>query len=467
MCILFNGGVEMNDVIAAISTPYGRGGIAVLRISGEGAIECADRMFCPASGRPLADTEGGRVVYGRILHSGERIDDGCAAVFRAPRSFTGEDTVEISCHGGILIAQKVLESILISGARPAEGGEFSRRAFISGKITLTEAEAIMDIIDAESDDALKIAASQGEGVLSSQIDLLRERLVALLSQVYVYIDYPDEDLTDVTAAEAADILRGIRDKAEALLATYSTGRTVSRGINAVICGKPNTGKSSLLNRILGRERAIVTDIAGTTRDTIEENATLGRVPLHLVDTAGLHETSDTVEALGVERSRRSLDDAELVLAVFDASSPLSDEDRNVISLLRGEKSAETLILLNKTDRDCLLTEDDFPGFKDILKVSCLTGEGFEALVRTVNDRFIDGKIDLRHDAVISNARQYAALKKAADALDGALACLERGQSPDVAGLDIEAAIGALGELDGRSVGEEIVQGIFSRFCVGK
>lgn len=457
----------MNDVIAAISTPYGRGGIAVLRISGDGAIECADKMFRLPSGRRLCDVAGGSVVYGEILHSGERIDDGCAAVFRAPRSFTGEDTVEISCHGGVLITQKVLESILACGARPALGGEFSKRAFISGKMSLTEAESIMDIIDAESDDALKVAAAAQEGILSKKIDALHDRLVALLSQVYVYIDYPDEDLTDVTSDEAADILRSVLSETNGLLATYSTGRAVSKGISAVICGRPNTGKSSLLNRILGRERAIVTDVAGTTRDTIEENAMLGQVPLHLVDTAGLHETGDRVEALGVERSRQSLEDAELVFAVFDASKPLTAEDGEVLAMLRVEKRERTVIVLNKTDVDMKIAEADFEDFPDVIKFSCRTGEGMDALAEAVNKRYIDGRLDLRHDAVISNARQYAALKRAQEALENALCCLQNGTSPDVAGLDIEDAIGALGQLDGRSVGEEIVHGIFSRFCVGK
>ena len=460
--------VMMEKTIAAVSTPYGRGGIAVIRISGQGAIECASHFFKPKSGKSLTETESNKTVYGDIYKNGSIIDDGMCSVYRAPHSFTGEDTVEISCHGGILITQSVLECAFLCGAEAAGPGEFSKRAFINGKLSLTQAEAVIDLIDAENADAVKIASAQSRGVLSKKIESVRQGLIELLSQIYVFIDYPDEDLSDVTEQQAWEKLCSVRDEISSLLATYNTGKALSRGIKTVIFGKPNTGKSSLLNILCHSERAIVTDIAGTTRDTVEQSCELGRVTLRLADTAGIRKSDDEVEKIGIKRAYSALEEAELVFAVFDTSRELEEQDFEIISELEKTKGKTVIYLLNKSDiRSPLFDVNSFSEYKNAVEISCKASSGIKALSDLVNSLYIDGKIDIVNDAVLSNARQYAALKKAYDSTENALTALKNGLSPDVAGLDIESAIGSLGELDGRSVGEEIVNSIFHRFCIGK
>lgn len=453
----------MNDIISAVSTPFGKGGIAVIRISGKGSFELADRMFRPGSGKPLAGRQGGRVVYGDILFDGERIDDGCAILFRAPNSYTGEDTVEISCHGGILVTSKVYESTLLCGARPAEAGEFTRRAFLSGRMGLTQAEAVIDLIDAETEEAVRLAANGTSGKLGREAAELRERIVALLAEAYVLTDYPDEELSDLTTDKLTDEIKSIAAAADRLLATYKTGHAVADGIDTVICGRPNTGKSSLLNALLGRDRAIVTSIAGTTRDTIEEKCSLGRVTLNLCDTAGIHQSEDSVELMGIDRARQKLSEAELALAVFDISAPLTDDDRDILCALDPHKA---VIVLNKSDLHPCLTIDDFAQFPHVAVISCEKKEGLDALRVTVEEMFIDGEIDYSR-AVLTNARQHAALSSARRYLDAALDAIESGFGADTAGLDLELAAGAVGELDGISVLTEVVDTIFARFCVGK
>ncbi len=452
-----------NDIISAVSTPFGKGGIAVIRISGDGCFELADRMFRPKSGKPLSGRTGGRVVYGDILYSGQRIDDGCATLFRAPNSYTGQDTVEISCHGGILVTSRVYESTLLCGARPADPGEFTRRAFLSGRMGLTQAEAVIDLIDAENEEAMRLAAAGTSGILAREASAIRERIIALLAEAYVLTDYPDEELSDL---DSDSLKKGITDliaAADKLLATYRTGHAVADGIDTVICGRPNTGKSSLLNALLGRERAIVTSVAGTTRDTIEEKCTLGRVTLALCDTAGIHQSDDQVEKMGIDRARERLSACELALAVFDMSEALTDDDRAIIASLDPEKS---VIVLNKSDLTHITTAADFVGFAHIVTLSCESGEGIDSLRDTVEAMFIDGAIDYTQ-AVITNARQFAALKRAREYLTAALEAVNSGMSADMAGLDLELAAGAVGELDGISVLTEVVDTIFARFCVGK
>lgn len=453
----------MKDIISAISTPFGKGGIAVIRISGEGSFELADRMFRPRTGKPLCQRKGGTVVYGDILYEGERIDDGCAVLFRGPNSYTGQDTVEISCHGGVLVTSRVYESTLLCGARAAGPGEFTRRAFISGRMDLTRAEAVIDLIDAENEEAMKLAAAGTAGVLGRETEQLRRRMIDLLSQAYVQTDYPDEELSDLDSAGLESALCELIGRTEALAATYRTGHAVSCGIDTVICGRPNTGKSSLLNMLLGRERAIVTELAGTTRDTIEEKCTLGRVTLALCDTAGIRDSHDTVERLGIDRARQRLDECELALAVFDGSAPLSQDDRGIIALLDPQKS---IVILNKSDLEGVLSPDDFEGFEHVVTLSCREGRGIEALRDKVEQLFIDGSIDYS-GAVITNARQLAAVKNATRYLRAALEASRAGMGADIAGLDLELAASAISELDGRGVIGEVVDAIFSRFCVGK
>lgn len=463
----------MTDTIAAISTPYGKGGIAVIRISGDEAMAVAGRVFHPASGKPLAEAEGGRIIYGNICAPtvdgilGKVIDDGMAAVLRAPRSYTGEDTVEISCHGGILLTEQVLSAVIAAGARPAEAGEFTRRAFVAGKLSLTEAEAVINLIDARSEEALKLARSHTAGRLTAKLAEFYESLKTLISTAYVYADYPDEDLTDLSTEEMVAALETLRAQMQALSDTYYVGHAVSEGIAAVIVGRPNTGKSSILNRLLGRERAIVSDIAGTTRDTIEETVQVGRVTLRLTDTAGLRDSEDPIEQIGVRRSLAALSEAELILAVFDGTERLSPEDLELLEKLSGCASPK-IALVNKSD---LRAGDpvDLPDglFGAVCPVSAKTGEGMDRLLAAIESLYVSGEIDYDSTAILANARQKGALDRAIAGVEAALRALQDGFTPDVAGLDLEEAMAALSEADGRAVSADIVDAIFHRFCVGK
>ena len=462
----------MTDTIAAVSTAYGKGGIAVIRISGDEAIEIASRVFRPASGGSLTATEGGRIVYGAICAPaesgfGKQIDDGMAAVLRAPRSYTGENTVELSCHGGILLTEQVLSAVIAAGARPAEAGEFTRRAFVAGKLSLTEAEAVINLIDARSEEALKLARSHTSGRLTAKLSEFYESLRTLLSTAYVFADYPDEDLTDLSPDEMIASLEGLEAAMQALSDTYYVGHAVSEGVSAVIVGRPNTGKSSLLNRLLGRDRAIVSAIAGTTRDTIEETVQVGRVTLRLTDTAGLRESEDIIEQIGVERSLAALSAAELVLAVFDGAESLTEEDMELLSRL-ASCDAPKIAILNKSDLGAADAIDLPEGlFAHTCAVSAQTGEGMEALRQVIEGLFVSGEIDYDSTAILANARQKGALDRALAGVRAALGALWSGFTPDVAGLDLEEAMAALSEADGRAVSADIVDAIFHRFCVGK
>ncbi len=455
----------MNDTIAAISTPYGRGGISLIRISGSDAIAVADRVFRPKSGRKLSDTPAGRAVYGSILADGEAIDDGIVTLFRAPSSYTGEDTAEVSCHGGILLTSRVLTAILSAGARAAEPGEFTRRAFLSGKISLTEAEAVIDLIDAESDEQIKLAKSHLDGSLSRTVDDLYEGLRELVSAVYVYADYPDEDLADLTPDQMRHRLREIRDRLTALLSSYKRGRAVREGIATALVGRPNTGKSSLLNRLLGQDRAIVSDIPGTTRDTVEETVRLDKILLRLTDTAGIRQTDDPIEKIGVQRSVAAMEGAELILAVFDGSQPETSEDAELIARLR-ESGRSVLAILNKSDLPRQF-DADLSDFDGIYPLSAATGEGVDGLRTAIEAMYAGGQIDYDRSAVLSSARQAASVRNALESVELALSALDQGFTPDVAGMDLERAMSALGQTDGRSVSADIVDTIFHRFCVGK
>ena len=452
----------MSSVISAVSTPYGRGGVAMIRVSGNGAIEICDKIF--NGKKPLCDVEANKAVYGDIVYNGEVIDDGIFTVFRAPHSFTGEDTVEICCHGGILITQKVLSATYGAGARPAEAGEFTRRAFSSGRLSLSEAEAVIDLIDAESNEQLRLARSHTSGVLSRKIESIREELVSLISQIYVFVDYPDEDLSDVTPDEALERTKALCYDINALCKSYNTGRIIREGIDTVICGKPNTGKSSLLNALSGYDRAIVTSVPGTTRDTVEERINLGKVTLNLCDTAGIHETEDEVERLGIERSIAKIENAQLTLAVFDGSQPLDREDKEVLERL---DKATSIIVINKNDLGTVLTNADFEGFDNIVSISAKHSECTERLTEIVEAMFMSNAIDYTKDAIISNARQFACADTALNSAKNALDALTEGYTPDVAAMELELCLGALSELDSRKVSEEVVNAIFSRFCIGK
>ncbi len=455
----------INNAIAAISTPYGRGGVALIRISGDDAIAVADRMFSLKRGKKLCDCEGGRAYYGDILLENEIIDDGIATLFRAPHSYTGEDTVEITCHGGILISSKVLEACFEAGASPAGPGEFTKRAFMNGKLSLSQAEAVINIIDAETNAALKLSRAHANGALTKKIDKIYSDMLELVSQSYVFADYPDEDLTDVSEEQMVQRLKQIYDGLNALYLTYDTGRAINKGVYTAIVGTPNAGKSSLLNALLGKERAIVSEIEGTTRDFIEESVNIGDIVLRLCDTAGLRDSADVIESIGIKRSYEAIDKAELVLAVFDGSRAVTSGERELIEYLKN-CGCKKIAVINKID--LIQNFDiDMSLFDAIIRISTKSAEGIEALKEKISSLFISGEIDYASGELLVSARQASSVKAASNALLRAIEALEKGYTRDVAGLDIEDAMASLMQTDGRQVGMDIVDSIFHNFCVGK
>ena len=459
------------DTIAAVSTPYGKGGIAVIRISGSDAIKVADKVFKPLSGKSLDDIESSRAVYGAIFDVAARekkqIDDGIAVCFRAPRSFTGEDTVEISCHGGVLITQKVLASVLAAGARIALAGEFTKRAFINGKMSLTSAESLGELLEARTDEQIALARSGMKGVLSGKIGEIYNSLCDVLAGIFAKIDYPDEDLADIGLDEMLEVADSCLERLNRLADTYSTGHAVAEGIPTVILGRTNAGKSSLYNRILGRNAAIVTDIEGTTRDILTDSAKLGKVMLRISDTAGLRSSSDTVERIGIDRARQAAEEAELILAVFDGSHEPRNEDKEFISYL-SELGGVKIAIVNKSDLGyCESYDGILSGVDEVCHLSAESGDGFESLVDAVEKIYIDRSLDMGSDAIITNARQCAAVRSAIEALEIASAAIRDSLPLEICCAEVENTLSALGELDGRTVSEDIVSRIFANFCVGK
>lgn len=464
----------MSELIAAISTPAVPSAIGVLRLSGPGAVECADRVFRARSGKPLAGTEDRRLVYGSLLDKeGNVIDQVLATVSRAPHSYTGEDTAELQCHGASVVLSLGLEALYAAGARPAKPGEFTQRAFLNGKLDLTQAEAVADLLEAETPQAVRTAAGQLTGALSRRVEGIYSGLVDLLAHFHAVLDYPDEDIDPFRAQELEEALERAERGLEDLLATYDRGKFLTRGVPSAIVGLPNAGKSSLLNALLGYQRAIVTDIPGTTRDTVEERCVVGGVLLRLIDTAGLRETDDPVERLGVERSRAALAGAELALVLMDGSDPGEDPDRLLAELALWEEAAE------RCPRVVLvLTKADLPHGRDraffahgeqappVVRLSAKTGAGLEDLGAAVARLFPQGSGG-EAGAMLTNARQAQAAQTALAALREAETGLLAGVTPDAVLTDVEGALEALAELTGRAVREDVVERIFSRFCVGK
>ena len=460
--------MKLLDTIAAIGTPYGKGGVAMIRISGADACRVGEAIFAPASGKRLGEIPHGRMVYGEIrTPDGAALDDGMAVYFRAPHSFTGEDTVELTCHGGVRITAKILQAALSAGARAAEAGEFTRRAYIGGKMRLSEAEALGLLLEAKSDSQLILARNGMRGGLADRIDALYVTLRSVLSSVWAAIDFPEEDLAEMSREQMRMQITQVLDGIRALSATYGTGRAITEGVATVLCGRTNAGKSSVYNRIVGYDAAIVTDVEGTTRDVLRETAVMGKTLLRLSDTAGLRVTEDTVESIGIERTREEMRQAGLILAVFDASRPLTEEDRMLVQELE-RLSVPVIALLNKTDLDPAEDMREIQErFVNTVAVSATDGRGFDRLAEQIDRLFIDGTIDVQTDAVITGARQYASLTLAQEALTATLADLSAELPLDLCCVGLEGALTALGEVDGRELGEEIVSEIFSRFCVGK
>jgi len=444
------------DTIAAIATGNVRSAVGIVRLSGPDAAAVLDRLFTPAGGTPLSAQPPRRMVYGAVRDAAGRVIDHALAVrFDAGASYTGEPCAELHCHGSPAVLGEALSAAFAAGARQAKPGEFTQRAFLNGKMDLTEAEAVIDLIDAETAEAARNAAGQVDGALRRLAERAYDALLDVTSRFYAVVDYPDEDIADASPAEVEAALAETESALAGLLATYARGRIVKNGAAAVIIGAPNAGKSSLLNRLVGYERTIVTDIPGTTRDTVEEKAVVGGVLLRLIDTAGLRETGDTVEKLGVERSRRAIADADLILALADGSRAPTEEDAEALRLAR--ESGKPYL--------CVRTKRDLGGSGEGLAVSSVTGEGFDELEAAVAALF--PSLPPEGGTLLTNARQAEAVERALASVRAALDALRGGMTPDVVLTEAEAAANALGELTGRTAREDMVARIFERFCVGK
>ncbi len=452
--------------IAALSTPPGKGGVALIRISGEDAVAVAERVFRAKNGSAVSMLPSRYAAYGDLYFEGEPVDDVLLTVFRAPASYTGEDTVEITCHGGALITSAILSALYAAGAHPAAKGEFTRRAHAAGKITLSEAEAIGELLDAKSMAQIKLFKRDSRSKLSQALASLYDEIADLLSSLCAKIDYPDEDLAELSTEEILARTESAEARARRLLSTYKTGRAVTEGIKTVLLGKPNTGKSSLYNLLCGRDAAIVTELAGTTRDLLESTVPLGRVLLRLTDTAGVRETDNPVEKIGVSRAKEAAAEASLVLALFDTSSPFDGEDEELLSFL-DTLSGEKIILLNKSDLPQKWDASRLAKHAShILPFSAKVGD-LSALSALVDRLFTDGDIRLGEDAVLFSARSHAALLRGCECLSTAAEALRAGFAIDAALTDLEGALSAFAETDGRGVSDDVVAGIFGKFCVGK
>ncbi len=447
------------DTIAAIATGSGLSAIGIIRISGPGALAAVDEVFTPLRGKPMSQRPDRQLVLGRLTAPGGELVDQCmATVSRGPNSYTGEDTAELQCHGSPVVLRLGLESLFAVGVRQAQAGEFTKRAFINRRMDLTQAEAVVDLIDAETDRAAENAAAQLDGAIRRRTDGTYDSLTTICSHYHAVIDYPDEDIEPFVLESYAHTLADAGGEMERLLATFRRGSVMKSGVPCVILGRPNAGKSSLLNAILGYDRAIVTPIPGTTRDTVEERAVLGGVLLRMADTAGLRETDDPVERLGVARTRQAAEGAELVLAVFDGSAPETEEDRAVLAA--AEKAPRSVLLCNKSDLPQLWTPSG------AISISAKTGAGLEALEQAVAALFPQEE-SVPAGEILTNPRQADAVARALDYIHAASKAMTDGFPPDAVLTEIEGALSALGELSGRSVREDVTNGIFARFCVGK
>lgn len=452
----------MSDTIAAIATGAQVAAIGIVRLSGPESINIVNQLFFPCSGKPMSEAEDRKLVFGNLKNrAGELLDVCLCTISRGPKSYTGEHTAELQCHGSPVMLRAILEEIFALGARQAGPGEFTKRAFLHNRLALSEAEAVVDIIDAESVESAKNAAGQLSGAISSRVSAIYSALTDISSHYHAILDYPDEDIEDFTLESYVGTLENARADLQRLLDTFARGKLLNSGIPTAIVGRPNAGKSSLLNSLLGYERAIVTNIPGTTRDTIEEKLRLGAVLLRLTDTAGIRETGDEVERLGVQRSRDAIKNAELVIAVIDSSSPYTDEDAEIVAA--AEAAPRGLVVLSKNDLEPAVTAVD-TGLP-VVSISSLKGDGLDALEKQIEALFPLPSVPAGE--ILTNARQADAVKRALEYMDAAMDAMRRGMTPDIVLTETEGAMNALGELDGRTVREDVTNRIFQRFCVGK
>lgn len=453
-----------NCTIAAISTAQGEGGIGVIRISGDEAFAVADKIFKSVSGKKLADMKGYTAAFGKIVENEEEIDEAVALVFKKPMSYTGEDVVELSCHGGIYITKIVLRAVLNAGAIPAQAGEFTKRAFLNGKIDLTEAESVIDIISAKSRSAARAALCVKDGVIRKKIDTIKNDLLATAAHLSAWADYPEEDIAEVTDESIKETCVKAEKVLENLLNSYDSGQAVKQGIDTVIAGRPNVGKSTLMNLLSGYEKSIVTDIPGTTRDIVEDTVVVGDVILRLSDTAGLRDTDDKVEKIGVDRAKKRVNQCGLLLAVFDSSRELDDDDRQ---LIEDSAEVETIAIINKTDLEQKLDIEYIKSkINRLVYLSAANGDGKEELINAVED-VAGTKMFNPSEGILSNERQRLAVSNALKSVKEAENALEIGMTFDAITVSLEDAISELLELTGEKTSDEVVDRVFHNFCVGK
>lgn len=456
----------MSDLsaIAAISTPLGTGGVGIIRISGKKATEIADRIFVSVNGKKLSSSKGYRAYFGRIFDGETAVDEVVCLVFRAPHSYTGEDVVEINCHGGVVLLKKILRLVLQNGAQAAAPGEFTKRAFLNGKLDLSEAESVMTLISAQGEQGANAAFNQLEGSLSRKIEKINSSLLSLAAHIAAWVDYPDDEIEELGNNELYSTIYNAHLELCTLLSNFDSGMAVTNGVEAAIVGKPNVGKSTLMNLLTGYDRSIVTEIEGTTRDVVEETVNLNGCILRISDTAGMRETGDIVEKLGVERSRKKLERAAIVFAVFDLSKPLSDEDKELIDEC---KDKNVIPIVNKTDLEPRLDVDYIKNMLGSpLFISAKSGDGYNELCDRVAELMGTKNFDTT-SAMLVNERQRICCQKASDALKDALEALNIGLTPDAIGVCIDDAIAALLELTGQKASEAVVDEVFKQFCVGK
>lgn len=457
------------ETISAVATAVGEGGIGIIRMSGNKASTILDKIFQGRTIKKVAEFESQKMVYGNIVdpENQKNIDEVLVVIMRGPRSYTREDVVEIHCHGGAVPLKNILALTLKYGARLAEPGEFTKRAFLNGRLDLAQAEAVIDIIRAKTDASLRMALGHLEGALSEKIRTLRDEILGMIANLEATIDFPEEDIEELTAQDVKRAVYEVMGEVDHLLATKETGRILREGLETVIIGKPNVGKSSLLNALLQEKRAIVTNVPGTTRDVIEEFVNIRGVPLKIVDTAGIRETEDIVEQLGVEKTREYITTADLILVLLDASRPLSVEDREVLALLTGRQA---IVLINKSDLPTLLVMDEVHSYIDeekIIKISVVEGQGLETLEQMIVDMVYSGQVQEKEGAFINNLRQANLLAQVKEHLVAVVDTVDQGMPPDCIVVDLRDAWEKLGEITGDTVGEDIINQIFTKFCIGK
>lgn len=454
----------MSHTIAAISTPAAAGGIGVIRISGDKAIETAEKVVCTTSGKSLLTMKGYTAAHGKVMLRGEAIDECVALIFRAPKSYTGEDVVEISCHGGILVTNRVLEAVLSAGARPAEAGEFTKRAFLNGKMDLSEAEGVMALIGARGVQGMRAAMNTLDGALSRKINELKAELVSAAAHMSAWVDYPDDEIPEIDFGNLEIMLTKVKSELEALLSKFDAGKAITEGVDTAIVGKPNVGKSALMNMLSGFNRSIVTDIAGTTRDVVEQTVRVGSVILRLADTAGIRDCDDIVESIGVDLAKTKIERAELILAVFDGSSELDEKDKEIFSLCDGK---DVIAIVNKSDLPCKADSDYIKQkYPEAVYISAATGEGENQLTGAIEKVLGTDKIDTSQ-AMLTTQRQKANATAALESINEALDAIQMGMTMDAVNVCIDTAIEQLLELTGQKAKEVVVNEVFSQFCVGK